>query len=169
MHYVNCCFVFDPDGRIRVSTLNCSGTFHDSTIVEYGMYRKLENIYTDYDGLVVVESDFGVGDHDNLMKSSQQDPVGGPNVILINRAATSVRQLSGLGMGMIQTQFLRLKYPILLEEKGDRRIILTLMVHLVNNQTRKVKTNQILNSNMKSDDEFFAYGHIDENIDNYIQ
>ena len=50
MHYVNCCFVFALDGRIRVCTLNCPGTFHDSKIAEYGIYRKLENIYTDYGG-----------------------------------------------------------------------------------------------------------------------
>ena len=47
---------------------------------------------------------------------------------------------------MIQGSFPRLTEPIKYEERGDRKIILSLMVHLYNFQTSQVGINQILNS-----------------------
>ena len=37
--FVNSVFVFAPDGCIRVCTLNAPGTFHDSTMTEYSIWR----------------------------------------------------------------------------------------------------------------------------------
>ena len=33
VHYINCCFVFSPNGRIHAYSLNTPGTFHTSTIL----------------------------------------------------------------------------------------------------------------------------------------
>ena len=40
-HYVNCIFVFCPDSKIVLCLLNAPGTFHDSTMADYGMYDRL--------------------------------------------------------------------------------------------------------------------------------
>ena len=54
--YVNCVFVFCPDGRIRACTLNAPGCWHDSTHADYGMYDKMEEMYNLYKAKVVVDS-----------------------------------------------------------------------------------------------------------------
>ena len=43
--FVNSVFVFAPDGCIQICTLNAPGTFHDSTMAEYGIYEKMEGLY----------------------------------------------------------------------------------------------------------------------------
>lgn len=43
---------------------------------------------------IVVDSAFGLGDRDCLVKSAQIDPLGDPKRVAMNRAATSVWQLS---------------------------------------------------------------------------
>eukprot|EP00536_Pseudo-nitzschia_multiseries_P007318 jgi/Psemu1/17682/gm1.17682_g len=65
----------------------------------------------------------------------------------VNRDATSsVRQMSEWGMRQIQGGFPQLKDNMLLEETGDRRIILKLVVVLYNFQTTKVGINTTLNT-----------------------
>ena len=45
-HYVNCIFVFAPDGRIRVCCINSPGAWHDSTQADHGLiHKKLEKIH----------------------------------------------------------------------------------------------------------------------------
>ena len=105
----------------------------------------MEQVYNETGGKVVVDSAFNIGQKDFLIKSSQQDPADA-NELLVNRDATSVRQLSEWGMRMIQGSFPRLTERIMYEERGDRKIILSLMVHLYNYQTSQVGINQILNS-----------------------
>ena len=115
-------------------------------MADYGVYEKMEKIYDKFDAKVVVDSAFKIsGSKEYIIKSSQEDPTD-PQKILINRAATSVRQLSEWGMRMISGSFPRMKDPILYEEKQDRKVILRLMVHLHNYQTSRVGINQILNS-----------------------
>ena len=43
-HYINCIFVFCPDGKIALCLLNAPGTFHDSTMADYGMYDGLQKV-----------------------------------------------------------------------------------------------------------------------------
>ena len=158
-HYVNCVFTFSPDGKIRMCALNCPGCWHDSTMASYGVYEKIVDIFKQFGFKVVVDSAFKVLDSPSLIKSSQQDPIkkkGGANAqhdLLVNRAATSVRQLSEWGMRMIQGQFPRLKEPLAYEEQGERKVILQLMILLYNYQTSKVGINQILNTFMVEEKE----------------
>ena len=93
----------------------------------------------------VVDSAVNIGRRNFLLKSSQQDPIDVEGLI-VNRAATSVRQLIEWGMRMIGSSFPCLKDPLLYEEKNDRMVILCLMVHLYNFQVSQVGINQILNS-----------------------
>ena len=54
--YVNSIFLFAPDGKIRICTINCPGSWHDSTQADYGVYNKLERIYNRTGGKIVVDS-----------------------------------------------------------------------------------------------------------------
>ena len=141
--YVNSVFVFAPDGRIRMCTLNAPGCWHDSLMAEYGVYTKMEDVYNNHGGKIVVDSAFNLQAKPFLIKSSQLDPVRDPEGILLNQQATSVRQLSEHGMRMIQGQFPRLKDRMPLEEFGERRVIMHLMVLLYNYQTGEVGINHI--------------------------
>ena len=44
-HYINCVFVFGADGRIRICVVNCPGVWHDSTMADYGVYKKMEALF----------------------------------------------------------------------------------------------------------------------------
>ena len=160
-HFVNCVFVFSVDGKIRLCVLNAPGCFHDSHMADYGLYHHLERIFEETGGQVVVDSAFRVEKGPYLIKLSQTDPMD-PDELLVNRDATSIRQLSGWGMRIIQSSFPRLKEPLRFEEDGDRFIILRLMVNLYNYQTEMMGQNQIFNSYMASQGNYFDYDSIDE-------
>ena len=38
-HNINCVFVFSPNGKIRLCLINSPGTFHESTMANYGVYE----------------------------------------------------------------------------------------------------------------------------------
>lgn len=157
-HYINSVFVFGPDGKIKMCTINCPGTWHDSTMADYGIYSKLESIYNDFGGKIVVDSAFNLGNKPYLIKSAQTDPITAVSTELsLNRQATSLRQLSEHGMRMIGAQFPRLKDNMPYEEFGERKVILALMLVLYNYQASQVGINEILNSFMHKTDGSFYY------------
>ena len=158
-HNINCIFVFSPDGKIRFCLLNAPGTFHDSTMADYGIYEGMEEIYLRTGAKVVVDSAFKIGNKSYVVKSSQQDPQHAQDLIR-NRDATSIRQLSEWGMRMIGGSFPRLKDSLTYEEEGDRMIILRLMVHLYNFQTSQVGINQIMNTFCERNNYFGAQYNI---------
>ena len=127
--FVNSVFVIVPDRCIRICTLNAPGTFHDSTMAEYGIYQKMEQLHYQYGVKVVVNSSFKISGKPYLIQSLQDDPAGrGARSVTLNRAATSVRQLlSEHSMIMIQGQFPQLKDPMVYKEFGERKVILNLM------------------------------------------
>jgi hypothetical protein len=129
---------------------------HDSTMAQYGVYHKLRELYDKHGATVVVDSAFSRGAYPFLIKSSQEDPAGEPEAVLAHRDATSIRQLSEWGMRMIQAQFPRVTEPIQYEVKGERRIILHLMVLLYNFQTSEIGINQILNSFMHDKNNYYG-------------
>mmetsp|Transcript_15572 Transcript_15572/g.23047 ORF Transcript_15572/g.23047 Transcript_15572/m.23047 type:complete len:284 (-) Transcript_15572:82-933(-) len=133
--YINHVFVFAPDGRIRMCTINAPGPWHDSTMAEYGIYDKLQKVYSDCGGKIVVDSAFNVKNNSFLIKSSQKDPNDAAGDVL-NCQATSLRQLSEHGMRTIQAQFPRLTDRLRYEEFGGRKIIMQLMVLLYNFQAK---------------------------------
>jgi hypothetical protein len=134
---------------------------------DYGVYDGMEKIHNETGGRVVVDSAFKIGNRDFVLKSSQQDPMD-PERLIINRAATSVRQLSEWGMRMIGGSFPRLKDALHYEEENERRVILKLMVHLHNFQAHNVGINQIMNSFC---DKTMFYGHINitNDANNFLQ
>jgi hypothetical protein len=160
---VNSVFCFAPDGLIRCATINCPGSWHDSAQADYGVYRKLEQVYTLHGGKVVVDSAFGLQARDYLIKSAQKDPsqdgtaAQARRAVVLNQQATSLRQLSEWGMRLIQGQFPRMKDNCRLEEFGERQIVLHLMVLLYNFQASKVGINQILNTFMSKTEGFYSY------------
>ena len=95
-----------------------------------------------------------------MVKSAQRDP-DNPSNLLLNRQATSIRQLSEWGMRMVQGQFPRLKDALHFEENGDRKVILTLMVHLYNFHCAHIGINTIQNSYCEKTN-FFGSNQIDD-------
>ena len=85
--------VFTPNGKMCMCLLNTPGTFHDSIMADYGIYKRMEKVYNNTHGKVFVVSAFNLGCHNFLIKSSQQDPMD-HHASLVNREATSVRKLS---------------------------------------------------------------------------
>jgi hypothetical protein len=159
--YVNSVFVFAPDGRIRICTINAPGTWHDSNMAEYGVYDKMEMVYEQTRGTVVVDSAFRLRkskDAPYLLKSSQMPAIDATaKEIVLNGALTAARQCSEHGMRMISGQFPRLKDRLPLGDFQDRRIILQLMVLLYNYQTYNVGINHIMNSYMSTTKGFHSY------------
>ena len=83
-----------------------------------------------------------------LVRSARRDPANA-GLLLLNRQATSIRQLSEWGIRMVQGQFPLLKDAIQFEENGERKVILTLMVHLYNFHCVHIGTNTMQNSYRK--------------------
>ena len=156
--YINAVYVFAPDGRIRMCNINCPGSFHDSNMADYGVYSKMKAVYDHHKGKVLCDSAFRLASAPYIIKSCQQEnPALGQRGVLLNRQATSVRQFAEHGMRMIQGQFPRLKDPLLLEEFGERKVVLSLMILLYNYQTSRVGINQILNTFMTKTKGFQSY------------
>ena len=59
-HYVNSILAFSPDSKIRMCLLNAPGTFHDSSMLDYGIYEAMERVYIATCGKVVVDSAFKI-------------------------------------------------------------------------------------------------------------
>jgi hypothetical protein len=143
-HYVSSVFVFGMDGTIRICGLNAPGTMHDSTLADYGnVYEKLEAVFDETGGKVVVDSAFRLANNNFIIKSGQNVPLGNLQVVVRARDATSIRQSSEWGMKQFQSSFPRVKDEFRLETKGERRIILLLVVYLFNYRTNLVGCNQI--------------------------
>ena len=81
--------VFSVDGKIRIAIINAPGTFHDSTVSDYGLYEQLKLLYNQYSAKIVVDSAFKIGDADYLVQSSQEDPHK-PELIILNCEATLI-------------------------------------------------------------------------------
>jgi hypothetical protein len=142
-HYISCIFVFAPDGKIRICSINSPGCWHDSTQADHGgVYDKCEEVFDQTGGKVVIDAAFSLGQKGYFIKSAQLDPMDAQEM-LKNRDATSVRQLSEWGMRQIQAKFPRLKDDMPYEEQGERKVTLNLMVLLYNFQTARVGMNQI--------------------------
>ena len=63
-----------PNGKIRATTFNCPGSWHDSTMSEYGVYRKMEEMYNLHGAKVAVDSAaFSMLGKPYLVRSLQMD------------------------------------------------------------------------------------------------
>ena len=145
--YISNVFLFEPNRTIRNCIINCPRSWHDSTLMGYRSYQFAEKMYKTYSRKVVVDSAFRVSDADYLIGSSQEEPMEGDKVT-VNSSATLVWQLSEWDMRMILGQFPRMKDNLPLEEFGERKVILGLLVLLYNYQVSEVCINTILNTYM---------------------
>ena len=100
-------------------------------MADYGMYDGMEKVYNTTCAKVVVDSTFNIGKKDYLIELTQKYQLEA-EALLLNRAATSISQLSDWVMCMIEGSFLRLRGPLKYEEHGDMMVILRLAVHLYN-------------------------------------
>ena len=141
---------------------------HDSDIGSHELYKKMERIYQETGGKVVVDSAFKLRHLNCLIKSSQTDP-DGDLVLLINKDATSIRQLSEWGIRMIQGGFPCIRDCFKYEEEGDYKIIFMLMIHLYNFRTTNIPINTILNWYMEPRDKYYGYNELAEYANDFMQ
>ena len=112
-------------------------------VADWGrIYGKLKEVYVRTGGKCTVNSAFSKRRAPFLIKSSQQLPYGGEE-ILVNEEATSMRQSAEWGMRAFQSSFPRIKDHIIFEENGERRLILKLPVSLFSYRANMVGINQI--------------------------
>jgi len=143
-HYVSSVLVFGFDGVIKICGLNAPGNMHDSLLADYaGVYEKLQMVFDETGGKVVVDSDFRMANNNFIIKSSQNVPNGNRLAVRKARDATKLRQSSEWGMGGFQSSFPRTQDEMPLETRGERRLILKLLVYLFNYRTNVVGCNQI--------------------------
>ena len=146
-HYISNLFLFSPNGKICACYFNAPGTVHDSTMANRsGIYERIDEVYVKTGGRVVVDSAFGKRNHSSLIKSfaNNIDQQGRARQrTSVNRDATSVRQLSEWGMRGLQGSFPRLKERIRWEERGERKLMMQLVIYLYNYRAEKVGFNQI--------------------------
>jgi hypothetical protein len=152
-HYVTSVLCFCPDGTIPIAAFNVPGSFHDSTVAEYGgVYEKLGAMFDKYGVKCTADSAFGAKTYPFLIKSSQ-DPLlarGETQEEIVAQVrtqleATSMRQAAEWGMRAVQASFPRLKDRFIYEEDGERQRVLHSMFLLYNLRTRMVGINQIRN------------------------
>ena len=101
-----------------------------------------------------------------LIKLAQRDTLNAESLRL-DREAASIRQLSEWGMRMIQGSFPRLKESLFYEEKGDRHVILRLMVNLYNFTCMTIGMNTIQNSYIEQTT-YFGHEVIPENANGML-
>ena len=94
-------FVFAPLTILEAGTTA-------TTLTTKLMLESNKCIYREHKAKIVVDSAFKVRESKAMIKSSQQDP-SDRDLLLINRDATSICQLSEWGIRMIQAQFPRLQ------------------------------------------------------------
>ena len=118
----------------------------------------MEQLHEEYGVKVVVDSAINLSSKPYLIQSSQDDPAdNGARGVTLNRAATSVRQLSEQYEDDSKGQFRWLKDPMVFKEFGERKVILNLMVLLYNYQRNTTRINHILNSFMSKTKDFHSY------------
>jgi hypothetical protein len=146
-HYVTNLFLFSPDGKIRSAYFNAPGVLHDSTLATWSnIYESISEVYARTGGKVVVDSAFASDSSPSMIKSYQDNTNRRGEMRQlphINKDATSVRQLAEWGMRGLQGSFPRLKDRLPYEERGERKIILQMIVLLYNFRASTVGQNQI--------------------------
>jgi hypothetical protein len=135
-HYISNLFLFSPDGKIRVCYINATGTMHDSTMAKWGgVYDTIDLLFAESGAKIVVDSAFSSKACQSMFKSWQSN-IDNQGYVRQNsqvqRQATSVRQLSEWGMRGLQASFPRLKDRLMWKEKGERQLVLEMIVQLYN-------------------------------------
>ncbi len=146
-HYVSSVLCFCPDGTIPIAYVNIPGAVHDSQIADYGdIYDKLETVYQRDGGQCTIDSAFGNVNREFLIKSSQElIHIQSYRARSIACDATSMRQSAEWGMRAFQFQssMPRIKDRMKFEERGERKVTLTVMILLYNLQARMIGINQL--------------------------
>jgi hypothetical protein len=132
-HYVSSVLCFCPDGTIPIAYINIQeGAVHDSQIANYGnIHDKLEAVYRLDGGQCTIDSAFGNIRREFLIKSSQElIHIQSYRARRIARDATSMHQSVEWGMQAFQSLMPCIKDRVTLEERGERKVTLTMMILL---------------------------------------
>jgi hypothetical protein len=101
-HFISCIFVFAPDGKIHICSLNSPGCWHNSTQADHGgVYNKIKEDFEATGGkLVIIDSAFVLVQRGYFIKGVQLDPTDAQE-LSTNRDASLVHQSSERGMRQI--------------------------------------------------------------------
>ena len=149
-HYISNIFVFAPDGTIAAMVINAPGAMHDSTLMEMGgLYDKMEVWAGKHEVKMVVDSAFQCTNRPFFIRSAQDTALSCDNDNLgahaLNSQATSVRQYAEWDMRGFKASFPRANDRIKFEERGERMLMMQLLVRLYNFRCNMVGINQIRN------------------------
>jgi hypothetical protein len=84
-----------------------------------GTYEKLEQVFEETGGKVVVDSAFHLANNEFIINSGQNVLVGNQQVVVRARDATSIRQSSEWGMRQFQVLFPQMKDELPWKLKGS--------------------------------------------------
>ena len=142
-------FVFAFDGTIRFYCINYSGSIHDFQVRELnGIFQILRMFFDKFSATLIVDSAFSSSRYPFLIKSSESALATTEDDFLLATEATSMRQASEWGMRCLQGSFPRLKERFIYEERGERALMLKLIVLIYNFRVNTVGINQIRNTYM---------------------
>ena len=130
-HYVSNITVFVPNDRVIACALNALGSFHDSTVAEYGdLYTELEKVFNKTGSKYIIDSAFWSSRYPFLVKSGSDSSATTADAFefVTEKQATSARQAAEWGMRALQGSFPRLKERPVFENRGERQIILISIV-----------------------------------------
>jgi DDE superfamily endonuclease len=151
-HTITNLFLFTPDGKIRFSSVNSPGSYHDSKVaLNSKFYDSMEGYYKRFGGKAMVVADRAyAGTAGNGILCAKQTVRCKTRRVPVYRykkkvrdSATKLRQLAEWGMKAFKSSIPRLHDRIRFETRGERRFILTLAVLLYNFRVHHVGQNQI--------------------------
>jgi hypothetical protein len=74
--HISCIFVFTPNGKIHICSLNSPECWHNSTHADHGrVYKKIEEVFNERGGKFVIDSTSALGQRGYFTKSTQLDPM----------------------------------------------------------------------------------------------
>jgi hypothetical protein len=153
-HYIGAVFVFCPDGTIPICCYNVPGCVHDSNIATIGgIYDKLAKVHEQNGALCVADSAFSRANYPFIIKSGNQPTGMSSSDAQLLKEATSMRQSAEWGMRAFQSSFPRVKDRFPFEQRGERKVLMKMLILLYNLRARKVGINQIKNVYMSSLDQ----------------
>ena len=133
-------------GRFVFFCINCPGAVHNSQVGELSrFFQNLKNIYDTFNATIMVDLAFSSARYPFFIKSSESSQAITTEDYLLAYEATSMRQSAEWGLRCLQGSFLRLKEHFIYEERGERALMLRLVVLIYNYSVNTVGINQIRN------------------------
>ena len=108
-------------------------------------FKSWKTIYDDFNATLTVDSAFSSARYPFFIKSSESSQAISPDDYILSNEATSMRQSIEWGMRCLQGSFPRLKERFIYKERGERALMLKLILLIYNFHVNTIGINQIRN------------------------